>query len=262
MLFRSIEVKTIPLSVVAGRINIWPAIPIDIADGDAETEVQRVIDDPRLESDVREMNMPRGVPVLAEQAVAEMKIGRSTRLAGIQVRIVRMIGMVEEEHIQIAILIIIEKDGLRGLGSGGVQSIFLCHLLVDGNTVADTLTDEKFVAQFRRIIIFPAMTHIDVHQSVTVDIGYTYPGGPGPIAGDVGLVGDVLEGEIAFIQEQLVVACITGKENVVQSVAVKVSNAYARAVVQVFIAEDVQRVILFDLIEVMDTGLPVIHQRE
>ena len=106
------------------------------------------------------------------------------------------------------------------------------------------------------------MADIDIQEAVAVDIGDADAGAPGAVAGDVRLPGDILEFKVPFVKEQFIGTGITRKENIIEAVIVKICDAYAGSVIEVFIAHDVEAVVLFDLIQEIDAGLFFGHERE
>ena len=78
------------------------------------------------------MDFPVCIPVLPEQTVPEIKIRNGADLPRIQEGIVGVIGMIEQEHVQVAVVIVIKKNSLGGLGARQVEPVFPCHFLNSG----------------------------------------------------------------------------------------------------------------------------------
>src|SRR6185312_114617 len=122
------------------------------------------------------------------------------------------------------------------------------HILIDGDTVLYSLADKKLVAEAGRIIVFAGMTDIDIQQTVAIDVGDADARAPGPVAGKVCLPGHILEPEIPFVEKQFIGTGIAGKKNVVESVAIEIGDPDARAVVEVLVAENIERIVFPDIV--------------
>ena len=69
------------------------------------------------------------------------------------------------------------------------------------------------------------------------------------------MLGDVLEPHVAFVQVQAARDHVAGKENVRQPVVIDITNTYPRAVIDIDVGLNIQRVIGGDGVREGDAGL-------
>ena len=131
-----VEIHEVPLVVIVGNVYIGPAIVIYIADGDAEPEVETAAIDVGLFADVGEMPV-----VVAIEPIAEFGMSFGPQLFRIEERVEEHVGMIHHEHVQVTIMVHIEKGYGRGVGARGVQSECFGFFLEGGNAVLYTLVD-------------------------------------------------------------------------------------------------------------------------
>src|SRR5262249_50839597 len=159
-------------------------------------------------------------------------------------------------------LIIIEEDGLRRLGARRVETVLARHFLIDRYAVLYSLADEELVAELHGIVVFPRMTYIDIQQTVSIDVGNADSRTPCTVAGQMRLFRRVFETEIPLVKEQFIGTGVAGKKDIVQSVAIQIGDADARTVVEVFVAEHVERIVLPDIIRERYPGLFFVEEGE
>src|SRR5699024_4083594 len=74
---------------------------------------------------------------------------------------------------------------------------------------------------------------VDIRPAITVDVRYTYAGGPGPTSAYPGFFSDIPECKISFIQIELIICLICNHIDIKQAVVVKVTKAYSGAGIEI-----------------------------
>ncbi len=138
--------------------------------------------------------------------------------------------MGKQEEVEVAVAVVIQEIGLTARVRIH-QTVRGGLFFEDGDAVGvRSLVDVELVdAPLERQVA--GVAHVDVEQAVTVDVSHRHARLPGiPTSGDAGLIRDVFEAEVALVEIQPVVGHISGEIEVVQAVAVQVSDGHARAV--------------------------------
>ena len=141
--------------------------------------------------------------------------------------------MRQEVHVQIAVAVVVEEEGLRR-ESGEVETVLLGPVGEGAVAVVDV---EHVVPVHPEIV---DTRDVDVDKPVPVDVGHRDAGLPGPRVRDPGALGDVLEAVIALVQVEPVGTDVRGEVEVRQPVVVDVAHRHAAAVVVVQVGEDVE----------------------
>ncbi len=229
-----VEIEVVALKKVVGNKNIWPAILVDIADGDTQPEADgRGIDACRL-TDIRVGDLALGVLVATQQAVAALGIGDIAQPFPKVVARGRSVGVVEEVHIQIAIAIIIEESGMDGKAAD-VQTVIGCRLaesavlLVDKElVVAHAIESSHFCLGGRA-----SFADVDVGPAVAIDVHNGYASAPDMGAGHASGFRHVFEDKIALIEVQLIPLEVACEVNIQQSILIKIRQTNPTAIVKI-----------------------------
>ena len=75
--------------------------------------------------------------------------------------------------------------------------------------------------------------HVNVQKSVSIDIDDAHAGTPRPFAVKIGLFGDILEREIAFVEVEFVGDEVACEKYIDEAVVVEVTKANATSVVEI-----------------------------
>lgn len=149
--------------------------------------------------------------------------------------LVRVTGLVEDEAIQVAVVVVIEEDRLRGK-SGQVKAIFLRAFRESAVAIVD-----KELVMAVQVMFTLYGADIDIQQAIAVDIRHGRPGAPIRSAGYSCLIRDVLELEIAFVEVKPVAALpVSGKINIGQAVIVDIAYCYSSPIVVIEIIENAE----------------------
>ena len=143
-----------------------------------------------------------------------------------------MYRMVEQVEVQIAVQIEIE-EGSRTTVRIVVQTI-TSRLFLEGPVF---LVDVEFVVSAKTLDAHHG-TDINVQPAVPVYIRHDASGIPTAFAKHSGLLTDVFELQISFVQVELVWPLVSGKEKIRQAVIVDVSDRDSTPVVVVQIIQD------------------------
>ena len=146
--------------------------------------------------------------------------------------------VVHHEEIEVAVPVVVEEGCVCGPATVG-DAERRRHLLEGRHAVRiESLVDEQLVGTIRRID-FARVADVDVEPAVAVDVGKRNPGCPGPRPSETGLVGDVPEMKFSLVQIQPDTALIRAEHDFGQTVARKVADCDAAAVVVVAVGENV-----------------------
>src|ERR1700759_3249297 len=152
----------------------------------------------------------------------------------------------EQEHIQIAIMVVIEKSGL-GTIARIVQPV-LRGLIFE---MQIALVDEQLVSAF--IGVLTRIADIDIEQAVAVHIGRGAAGFPAIRPSlETCLFSDIFKMKTAEIQIQLTRFAIGGKKKIDQSVIIDVAGGYSSPVIKIFIGKHVELFCLLYIVAEMN----------
>src|SRR5438034_2796802 len=153
----------------------------------------------------------------------------------------------QQVHVQIAVAVIIEEEGLGGKAVE-VEAVLLGAV---GERAVPVVDVEDVVPVHREKV---DAGDVDVDEAVPVDVGHGDAGLPAVGIGDAGPVGDVLEPIISLVQVQPVGSDVRGEIEVGQAVVVDVTHRYSATVVVVHVGEDVERGIVGQPVGERDAG--------
>jgi hypothetical protein len=159
-----------------------------------------------------------------------------------------MYGVIDEEHIQVAVVVIIEENRL-GVEARDVQSI-LMGLFRKGEIA---IVDKKLVAAMEALV-GAYFGYIDIQEPVAVDIGYGYAGLPVAFALYTGFFRDILKPEIPLVEIKFVTTLVGSKIEVRQPIVVEVANGYTASIVIIKIVQDIEAVRVCDTVLKIDPG--------
>ena len=142
--------------------------------------------------------------------------------------------MVEQEHVQIAVAVIVEEQRLGRIALE-VEAVLL-RLVAERPVV---VVDVEHVPAVDAEVI--DATHVEIHVAVAVDVGRGDAGLPADRIGDAGALGHVLEAVVALVQIEAIRAAVGREVEVGEPVVVDVSDRDAAAVVVVEVVQDVER---------------------
>src|SRR5438034_1286311 len=125
----------------------------------------------------------------------------------------------QQVHVQIAVAVIIEEEGLGGKAVE-VEAVLLGAV---GERAVPVVDVEDVVPVHREKV---DAGDVDVDEAVPVDVGHGDAGLPAVGIGDAGPVGDVLEPIISLVQVQPVGSDVRGEIEVGQAVVVDVTHRY------------------------------------
>src|SRR5258708_1384501 len=145
-----------------------------------------------------------------------------------------MKGVIDEEHIQVPILVIIEKGGLGG-EPVIVQPIFRCFL---GERQVSVINEEQVFSPGG--IGVRRKADIDVHFTIAIDIHHGGAGAPAFLRGDAAFSRNIFEFKIPLIEEKPVVHHVSCEEDIGQPVVIDIPDGDAAPVVEINIIQYVQ----------------------
>ena len=226
-----VDVEIVALEKVVGDVDVGPAVAVQVADADAETQTDLAPVDAGRGAHVHEMPA-----VVAIQPIAAERVADGARVFQIEARD-RPRRVVDHEQVEIAVAVVVEEHGLRGVAGIG-HAVRRGLFYEGGNAVGvEPLIDVQLVGP--ELWVEAGVADVDVEQPVAVHVGEGDAGGPAP-AVQPGLGGDVAEAKLAFVQVQPGAALIRGEHDLGQAVAGQVAEGDAAAVVVVAVGEDVQ----------------------
>ena len=229
-------------------VDVRPTVAIDISD-DHTQSVSDLAQDPGFARDIREAALAivavKGVPAL--RALAPHAEWVQVRLAAGKV----FGRVVQQEQVEQPVPVVVEKDGVRR-----VRSI--------GDAVARGRLRERTLPIINEEIIGTVGAlearagtgygHVDVEVTVVIDIHHGSARAPtGGLHSRA--LGDVLELHVAFVQVQTARHHVAAEEQVGEAVIVDVAHRDARAVVDVDVFLDVERISGGDRVFKGDAGL-------
>ena len=134
-------------------------------------------------------------------------IGKITTI-GIVQGIDRDGAVVDHKAIQVAIAVIVKESDLGGVG-GYAQSV-----LVGGFRKGEVMVvDIKFVLAMA-ICHMPGVADIDIEPAIVVDVHEHHACTPHAVLAEAGLVRDVFEVKVAFVEIKFIVRHVGGEEDV------------------------------------------------
>ena len=237
-----VDVEKIVFLKVVGDVQVGAAVEVQVARDDAQAIPFDAAVDAGLVAHVHEV-----AAVVPVEAVARPGVARPAQRvrAGRALHVGRV---VQQVHVQVAVSVIIEEEGLRGI-AGKLETVLL--RAVGERAVA--VVDEEHVVPVHPEIVDARDVDIDV--AVPVDVGHRGAGLPARGIRDAGAVGDVLEPVIPLVQVEPVGAHVRREVEVREAVVVDVAHRHAPAVVVVHVAEDVERGVVRQPVDERDAGL-------
>ena len=244
-----VDIKVVLFIRVVGNIHIRPAVAIDVRDEGAETKADEAAVYAGLLCDLGEVAV-----VIAEEVIASafepglygpFGIGKITAI-GIVQGIDRDGAVVDHKTIEVAVAVIVKKSDLGSVG-GYAEPVF-----VGGFGKGEVMIVDIELVLAVAIAHMPGVADIDVEPSVIVDIHEHYACAPHAVLSEAGLVGDVLELEIAFVEIKLIVRHVGGEEDVGEAVVVDIPDGDATAVVEIAEKEAIIEPTIFYVVLKMD----------
>lgn len=157
--------------------------------------------------------------------------------------------VVDHKAVQVAVVVIIEKRYLGGIG-GDVQPI-----LGGGFGKSEVMVvDVKFVLAVAGAHV-PGVADIDIQPAVVVDIYECDAGAPHAVLAEARFIRDVVELEIAFIKIEFVVAGVGGHYYVRKTIIVEIADSDTAAVVEVPEEEAILYRAISDVVVEVDAGM-------
>src|ERR1700754_37003 len=92
-----VQVKEVSFVIIVSGIDVGPSVVIDIADGDAQTEIQAAAIDVGGFAYVGEMTV-----VIPVEAVAELRVAFGPQLIGVVKGVIEHGGVVDHEQVEVA----------------------------------------------------------------------------------------------------------------------------------------------------------------
>src|SRR5690606_37259 len=142
--------------------------------------------------------------------------------------------MVEQVHIQVPVQVVVKKDGIGAVGIK-IQSIFPGAF----GKGAVPIVDIQFVVALEAIDAHHG-TDIDVQKAVPIDIGHGRSGVPTAVPPNAGLLGNVLEFEIAQVPVQPIGDLVAGKEYIGQAVIVDIPDGHPAPIVKIEVVQNAE----------------------
>ena len=259
-----IDVIIIVLVEVVGNINVVPAVVVQVGHGNAQPVAHGRLVDPRFLAYVLEKSLPQPPPkegafgspfgggggchlvfkqVVAGLVVLECPGGNILVAAG------RVHGVREQVHIQVAILVMVKKGGLRGK-SREVQAI-IGGFFGKGQIA---IVYVEFIGAFQTLVIAHG-AHVNIQQAVAVHIGHGHTGFPVGKAFDTRFLRDILKLEAALVQVQFVFALVGHKKQVGQPVVVHIAGGHSGSVVIIEVVQDIEFAGVLKPVDESDVGL-------
>ena len=154
--------------------------------------------------------------------------------------------VVDHKTIQVAIAVIIKESDLGSVG-GYAQSI-----LVGGFGKGEIMIVDIELVLAMPIAHMPGVADINIEPSIIVDIDEHYACAPHAVLAEAGLVGNVFEMEVTFVEIKFVVRHVGGEEDVREAVVVDIPDGDAAAVVEIAEKEAIIELAIFYVILEMD----------
>ena len=162
--------------------------------------------------------------------------------------------VVEEEHVQVAVPVIVEEVGLV-TESRRIEAVGSGLFFEDGDTTGVvSFVDEELVGSFG-VGKGSGVAKVYIQQVISVDVHEADPCFPGTrTPGQTGNLRHFFKYEIAFVEVERIPAHIGSEAQVDQVVSVDVSRRHTAAIVEVFVHQDVGVQPFFQLIDKPDVG--------
>ena len=248
-----IDVEIVALEEVVGDVDVGPAVAVQVAHADPETQTDLAPVDAGGGAHVHEMPA-----VVAIQPIAAERVADGARVFQIEARN-RAGRVVDHEQVEITVAVVVEEHGLRGVAGIG-HAVRRGLFYEGGNAVGvEPLIDVQLVGPELRVEA--GVADVDVEQSVAIHVGQRDAGGPAP-AVQPGLGRDVPEPEFPFVQIQSGATEIRCEHDLGQPVPGEVAQGDAAAVVVIAIGEDVQVVRVRETILEAHAGVARWQERE
>ena len=222
-----IDVDQVVVGKIIGHVDVRPAIPVQVGNGDAQPEA--------LRGDAAGLaHFRKGIVAVVFEEFVIARRGTVQHLVFRVVGVFLFVEMVQQVHVQITVLIIIKKGGLGGKAL--VVKPVLLRLLGKPCFSVGLLArvDEKLVGRMLKA----GMAEVDVRPAVLVHIGHAHARTPAT-RGNACLGGLVGKLEVALVQVQFAGCLVSRKKQVGESVVVEVGGCHATAVVEIIVFKDV-----------------------
>jgi hypothetical protein len=251
-----VEVETVAGVDVVGRVDVRPAVLIDVADRESQAV--------SLSADAGRVGH-LGEGAVALVAVQPVAVGGRGRAGAAPRGTAAPLDGCRVEHVevQVAVFIVVDERGEGGVARVR-DPIFGCPLFKDGNAVGpDALMYVQTIGPVVHDLRGSPHGHVDVHAPVLVDVDEREAGRPRAFGPDARRFRDVPKLEVALVQVEPVPNSVAGEIEIRPSVAIQVPRRHTAAVVDVEIIERIhQRVVRRDGVFEVDARLLGIEARE
>ena len=146
--------------------------------------------------------------------------------------------MVELKQIQVAIEVVIKKDGLGGK-TDQIQLVINGFIRINRNTIFDAFTHKQLVLALN-VLIFTELPYVQIEHAVVVDIHHTHAGRPTIHTRYTRLLGNVFEFEVSFIEEHLIRPHVAGKIQIDQAIVVKIARSNPTSIKKIHVVKHVK----------------------
>ena len=228
-----IEVEVIVFVKVVADVDIRPPVVVEVAGSDAEAVSDHGVVDVGFCRDVHVLSV-----VVPQQLVACHRVRLSFKVFSGAKSPVLMQGMVELEHVEVAVEVEVEERCL-GRKAGQIEVVINGFVFVSGDAIFNAFAYEQLVAPFDALVV-AQLAHVEVKQAVVVDVHDADTGRPAIHACHTCFFGHVFELEAALVEEHLVRAHVVRKIQIHKTVVVEVACAHTAAVEKVHVVEHVE----------------------
>ena len=155
--------------------------------------------------------------------------------------------MLQQKHIQVPILIVIEKNGL-GIISNDIQTPF-CSAFRKGivaiiykKLIAGMLEIQMRLPDMIPWIEIADRAYVDIQKTISVYVCHGNSGGPICMTGHSCSLCNILEGEMPFVKVQFIASRIGSEIDVGQTVIIDITDDYTGPVIEIQVIQDAERV--------------------
>ena len=238
-----IQVQVVPLPEVVTDVDVGEVVAVEIRNRNPQTEADHAVVNARFLSDV-----DKPVTVIAEELISAEVVAVLPRF-DVQVDPFRVFErVVENVTVEVAVEIVVEEGGV-GAEPFVVQAVGSGLL----GKVAIAIVDKQFVFLVIACDV-SRIANVDVEFAVAIYVGHGNSRTPAPGSSYSGLVRDVFELPVAFIQVKFIGRHIGREIKIGKAVAVDVPDGNTAAVVVVAVGQYIELLGVLYAVDEVDPG--------
>ena len=256
-----VVVEVIALEVIVADEQVGPAVLVHVPHRypQSEADVGRV--DTGGGGDVLEAGRTRLGQQVLEELITALRVGHLPQPLAQVVARGSPGAVVQQVAIQVTVAVVVEEGGVYRKAYY-VQSVVRAGLAEGQVALIDKQLVVPHAAHARNALPGgrTGLAHVEVLQTVGIDVDHRHPGRPTVGAGHAGPLGHVLEAEISEVAVQFILDQVTRQVDVDQAITVEVADPDPAAVVEIAVGIGVQLVRVGKVVAEGDAGVGLLRR--